>query len=88
MKGKQGFVNPLVAIRQEKGLTRRELAVLVDAYEINGVLQGILQIETGVRVPPSVSMWGKIERVLAKMGVNISEFEKDVAAWRDSEQGE
>jgi hypothetical protein len=82
----QRGLNPLVVIRRELGLTRMELAVLMSSSypsttEINQSLKSILQLETGVKRPPCAPCWNLLEPTLDAMGVNVSQFERDLAAW-------
>jgi hypothetical protein len=75
-------LNLLVSIREEKGLTRRELALLVaprNAFrqDINDAMREILQIETGTRS----RCLPRLERALKALRVNVPQLELDLAAW-------
>jgi hypothetical protein len=83
----QRGINPLVGLRRELDLTRKELALMAAPYlprsvDINQVLQSILLVETGAKVPPHVPMWGAhIGPVLANIGVDVPELEMAIEAW-------
>jgi len=79
--------NPLAAPRRGLGLTRWEFAVLSapkmsTSVAITQMLQSILLVEMGARLPPNVPIWDvQLRPVLKSIGVNVEKLERDLAAW-------